>query len=86
MIASSQPARVSIAEPAAPSILPPVAPRPTPTGDAEVQEPEAPRIESTGGGGLTAERREDPTDHPLVKSALEKFSAKIVEVRKKSPS
>jgi hypothetical protein len=84
MIASSQPARVSIAEPAAPSILPPVAPKPTPTGDTAVPEPDAPRIESAA--GITAERREDPTDHPLVKSALEKFAAKIVEVRKKSPS
>lgn len=51
MIASSQPASISIAEP-------PITP-PKPAGD-------------------------DPANHPLVKGVMDKFAAKIVEVRPKS--
>jgi hypothetical protein len=91
MIASSQPARIALAEPASgvPTLAAgaPAGPSATPKSEPSASPPSddvtEPPVEEPS--RLTAEKRNDPADHPLVKGVMEKFAAKIVEVRKKEP-
>ncbi|MGE4197685.1 MAG: hypothetical protein AB7G11_11240 [Phycisphaerales bacterium] len=78
MIASSQPARMTLSPPA---------PAPAPADLSAAPGPVAPPSPASKSSASQSDPApspgEDPTQHPLVKGVVEKFAAKIIDVRRK---